>query len=154
MQKTENFIYRTKRNKKMQLSRKSDYALRAVRHLSTLPKGKLGSINSIAASEKIPREFLAKILKDLTRGSILVSFQGVTGGYRLARASREISFLEVIETIEGPLHLNLCTEKQNCACELVKTCPMHNFWVTHEASFKKSLHKHKFSKYARTRVGR
>lgn len=138
----------------MQLSRKSDYALRAVRHLSTLPKRKLASINSIAATEKIPREFLAKILKDLTQGSILVSFQGVAGGYRLAREAKKISFLEVIETIEGPLHLNLCTEKENCACESVKTCPMHIFWVTHEDSFKKSLHKHKFSKYARARAGR
>ena len=55
----------------MQLSRKADYALRAVKHLSSLPKGKLGSINSIAAAEAIPREFLAKILKDLTRGGIL-----------------------------------------------------------------------------------
>lgn len=134
----------------MQLSRKADYALRAVRHLSTLPKGKLGSINSIAAAESIPREFLAKILKELTRGSILVSFQGVTGGYRLARISREISFLDVIEVIEGPVHLNLCTSGGGCACNNISSCPMHSFWIEHEANFKKSLAKHKFSKYAKT----
>ena len=43
----------------MQLSRKADYAIRAVRHLSSLPKGTLGSINSIAEADGIPREFLA-----------------------------------------------------------------------------------------------
>ena len=135
----------------MQLSRKADYALRAVKHLSTIPKGKLGSINSIAEAEAIPREFLAKILKYLTRGSILVSFQGVTGGYRLARLPREVSFLEVIEVIEGPIHINLCTEDASCACDRVDICPMQDFWVMQERSFKKSLAKHTFGRYARQR---
>ena len=134
----------------MQLSRKADYALRAVKHLSTLPKGKLGSINSIAASETIPREFLAKILKDLTRGGILVSFQGVTGGYRLSGSPKDISFLDVIEAIEGPVHINLCTEGESCPCNQAETCSMREFWMTQEKSFKKALQKHNFAKYRRT----
>ncbi len=133
----------------MQLSRKADYALRAVKHLSTLPKGKLGSINSIAAAESIPREFLAKILKDLTRGGILVSFQGVTGGYRLANAPKEISFLNVIEAIEGPIHINLCTEGDSCPCDQAETCSMRDFWMAQETSFKKALSKHNFARYRR-----
>ena len=131
----------------MQLSRKADYALRAVKHLSSLPKGKLGSINSIAAAEFIPREFLAKILKDLTRGGILVSFQGVTGGYRLTNTPKDISFLDVIEAIEGPLHINLCTEQESCPCDRAQTCPMREFWMTQEKAFKKALSKHNFSRY-------
>lgn len=133
----------------MQLSRKADYALRAVKHLSTLPKGKLGSINSIAAAEAIPREFLAKILKDLTRGSILVSFQGVTGGYRLQGTPKDVSILDVIEAIEGPVHINLCTEGDNCGCDQADTCPMRDFWVVQENSFKKALAKHTFARYRR-----
>jgi len=133
----------------MQLSRKADYALRAVKHLSTLPKGKLGSINSIAATEAIPREFLAKILKDLTRGGILISFQGVTGGYRLTGAPKDISFLDVIEVIEGPVHINLCTEGNSCACTQATDCPMRDFWMQQEKSFKKALAKHTFARYRR-----
>lgn len=135
----------------MQLSRKADYALRAVRFLSTQPKGKLGSINAIAASESVPREFLAKILKDLTRSGILVSFQGVTGGYRLARPPKEISFLDVIEAIEGPIHINLCTETEGdtCACDQAGNCGMHSFWVTQEKMFKKNLSRHNFGRYKR-----
>ncbi len=135
----------------MQLSRKADYALRAVRHVSNLPKGKLGSINSIAEAEAIPREFLAKILKDLTRAGILVSFQGVTGGYRLARGAKEISFLDVIEAIEGPVHINLCTESAKCACDQVGSCEMHQFWITQENQFKKQLSKHNFGRYRKVR---
>ena len=131
----------------MQLSRKADYALRAVKHLSSLPKGKLGSINTIAAAEAIPREFLAKILKDLTRGGILVSFQGVTGGYRLNHAPRNISFLDVIETIEGPVHINLCTEGDSCPCDRATDCAMRDFWTAQEKGFKKALAKHNFSRY-------
>ena len=133
----------------MQLSRKADYALRAVRHISTLPKGKLGSINSIAEAEAIPREFLAKILKDLTRTGILVSYQGVTGGYRLSRAPKEISFLDVIEAIEGPIHLNLCTEGPNCGCTQYNKCQFRDFWDNQEAAVKKALTKHHFGKYTR-----
>jgi len=136
----------------MQLSRKADYALRAVRHLTNIPKGKLASINAIAEAEQIPREFLAKILKDLTRAGVLVSFQGVTGGYRLSKNSKDVSFLDVIEAIEGPIHINLCTEGDRCSCEQVGTCTMHDFWVNQEAQFKKALSRHSFGKYKKGRA--
>lgn len=135
----------------MRLSRKSDYALRAVRHIASLPKGKLGSINSVSEAENIPREFLAKILKDLTRSGILVSYQGVTGGYRLARTPKEISFLDVIEAIDGPVHLNLCTEQKNCRCEEYDRCQMKDFWAVQENFFKKSLTKEHFGKYKKVK---
>ena len=131
----------------MRISRKADYALRAVRHLANLPSGKLGSINSISEAETVPREFLAKILKDLTRGGILVSYQGVTGGYRLAKTPKEVTFLDVMEAIDGPIHLNLCTEGRNCNCEMYDTCQMRSFWETHEVAFKKSLSRQHFAKY-------
>lgn len=131
----------------MRLSRKSDYALRAVRHISSLPKGKLGSINSVSEAEDIPREFLAKILKDLTRSGILVSYQGVTGGYRLSRQPKDVTFLDVIEAIDGPIHLNLCTETAHCRCEQYSRCQMKDFWLVHENLFKKALSKEHFAKY-------
>lgn len=131
----------------MRLSRKSDYALRAVRHISSLPKGKLGSINSVSEAEEIPREFLAKILKDLTRSGILVSYQGVTGGYRLAKTPKEVTFLDVVEAIDGPIHLNLCTEMDNCRCEKYDTCQMKDFWKIQETTFKKALKREHFAKY-------
>lgn len=133
----------------MRLSRKSDYALRAVRHISNLPQGKLGSINSISEAESVPREFLAKILKDLTRSGILVSYQGVTGGYRLAHNPKDVSFLDVIEAIDGPLHLNLCTETKTCTCEQLNTCQLRGFWEQQEKMFKKALQKQNFAKYRR-----
>lgn len=135
----------------MRLSRKSDYALRAVRYISQLPKGKLGSINSIAEAEAVPREFLAKILKDLTRGGLLVSYQGVKGGYALSREPRRISFLDIIEVIDGPLHLNLCTEPNGCECSQYETCEIRKFWEVQERSFRKALARQHFGRYRKGR---
>ena len=131
----------------MRLSRKSDYALRAVRHMTNLQKGKLASINAVSEAEKVPREFLAKILKDLTRAGILVSYQGVTGGYRLAIPPREITFMKVIEAIDGPIHLNLCTEEGGCRCDRYKCCSLKDFWMGQEKLFKRALSKEHFGKY-------
>ncbi|MCK4633057.1 MAG: Rrf2 family transcriptional regulator [candidate division Zixibacteria bacterium] len=130
----------------MRLSRKSDYALRAVRHLSGLPKGKLASISAISEAELVPREFLAKILKDLTRSGLLVSYQGVTGGYRLTRAPKDITFLDVCEATDGPIHLSLCTEDPS-RCGQSGKCNMHPFWEAQEKIFKTALGKQRFSKY-------
>ena len=129
----------------MNLSHKAEYALRAVRHLSKLPKGKLNSINAIAREASIPREFLAKILQDLTAAGILASFKGVTGGYRLTRPANKVSFLDVIEAINGPLHLSLCTETSTCSCKpAADHCHMHQFWVAQEKVFRNALSKRHF----------
>jgi Rrf2 family iron-sulfur cluster assembly transcriptional regulator len=130
----------------MQLSRKSDYALRAVMHLAGLPKGQLASIGAIAEAQSIPREFLAKILKDLTWAGILVSFQGVTGGYRLARAPKNVTFLDVIEAMDGPVQLNLCVANPK-NCEHSKNCTIREFWVKEQDHFIKVLSKANFQRY-------
>ena len=128
----------------MRLSRKADYALGAVRFLSTLPKGELGSIDTIAEAESIPRAFLAKILLALTEGGILVSYRGVKGGYRLARPARKISFLDIVEAIDGPLHLNLCTEDPDCGCSQGGKCDIRRFWLAQETSLIKALKQKNF----------
>ena len=130
----------------MRLSRKSDYALRAVMHLAGLPKGKLASIGEVAKAQKIPREFLAKILKDLTWSEILLSFQGVTGGYRLAKPAKSITFFDVIEAMDGEIVLNLCCEEKN-DCGHYKGCPMRDFWQKEQDHYFKSLKRANFGKY-------
>jgi len=130
----------------MQLSRKSDYALRAVMHLAGLPKDQLASIGTIAEAQSIPREFLAKILKDLTWAGILSSFQGVTGGYKLARPAKSISFQNVIEAMDGPVRLNLCV-KNDKSNRHYKNCGMRDFWLKEQAHFVKALSGANFAKY-------
>jgi Rrf2 family iron-sulfur cluster assembly transcriptional regulator len=97
----------------MKVSRKADYAMRAALYIARQPKEKRNPINAIADSESIPRDFLAKILKELTRADILRSYQGVHGGYTLARAPRQINLLDIVEAMDGPLGLDLCVRSTN-----------------------------------------
>lgn len=131
----------------MQVSRKADYALRAVGYISQLKKDELASIGRIAKARKIPREFLAKILKELTRSGILVSFQGVTGGYRLARPAKEISFLEVIEAMEGAVRINLCVDDRHCECTNEKGCEIRPFFVKQQEQITKALKRQNFGSF-------
>jgi Rrf2 family protein len=132
----------------MQLSRKADYALLAIRFLSRLPKGETRSINQISEGESIPREFSAKILKDLKLKGVIDSFQGVKGGYRLSRRPKNITYLKVIEAVDGPIHLNLCTEPYSTYCDRVGSCPLHTFWVKQESLLKRKLIGENFGNYA------
>ena len=129
----------------MQISRKADYALRAVAFVSQLKKGELASIGRIARARGIPREFLAKILKELTRAGILVSFQGVTGGYRLSRSPKEVTFLDVIEAMEGPVAVNLCVDGSHCDCTREKGCEIRPFFIKQQDQISKALKKQNFA---------
>lgn len=87
----------------MRLTRHGEYALRAVAFLAVQPQGELSSISEIATRENIPRNFLAKILKDLQRAGVLKSYPGAAGGYRLAKPAEEITYRMVVEAGQGSL---------------------------------------------------
>lgn len=126
----------------MHISRKSDYALRALAYIAGQKAEKKSSISEIAEAESIPRDFLAKILKELTRAGILKSFQGVTGGYQMAKPRESVTFLDVVEAMEGPLQVNLCAgavSESDCGCSRFETCTMKTFWDDVQASLRKTL---------------
>jgi Rrf2 family protein len=112
----------------LELSRKSDYALRAVIYLARLSSDRYGRVSEISEARNIPQAFLAQILPLLANRGVVRSQQGARGGYALARHPSEISFLEVIEAVEGPLRLNKCTGEQHEDCTLIESCEMHSVW--------------------------
>ena len=87
----------------MQISKKADYALRAVTILGSLPPDKTMQAQEMAALGRIPIKFLEQILLILKKAGLLRSKRGVGGGYRLARATRLITVGEVIEAVDGEL---------------------------------------------------
>ncbi len=87
----------------MQISKKADYALRAVTILGSLPPDKTMQAQEMASLGQIPIKFLEQILLILKKGGLLRSKRGVGGGYRLAKASRLITVGEVIEAVDGEL---------------------------------------------------
>jgi len=112
----------------LELSRKSDYALRAVIYLARIAPDRYGRVSEIAKAKDIPQAFLAQILPILANRGVVKSQQGARGGYALARSADAISFLEVIESVEGPLRLNKCVEGQHDDCSLLESCEMLHIW--------------------------
>lgn len=112
----------------LELSRKSDYALRAVIYLARIPPDRYGRVSEIAKAKDIPQAFLAQILPLLANRGVVKSQQGAHGGYALARPASEITFLEVIESVEGPLRLNKCVEGHHDDCTILDSCEMLHVW--------------------------
>jgi len=73
------------------LTKKTEYGLLALIHLSGLETGRLANVSEIARSTAIPKELLAKILSELVKADLAVSFPGPTGGFRLGKDASIIS---------------------------------------------------------------
>ncbi len=105
----------------LKLTKKADYGLIAMRHLAEHADLGACSAKDLAEMYSVPQEALAKILQKLVKAQLLVSQQGTNGGYLLARSPKEISALEVIQAIEGPLFMTSCSSGKN-DCEQVDRC--------------------------------
>jgi Rrf2 family protein len=88
----------------MKLTRASSYALHAVAYMAAQkhPDKPVAS-HLIAQARGIPERFLLKVLKPLVSARVLLSIKGPNGGYRLARKPDDISMLEVLEAVDGPI---------------------------------------------------
>ena len=87
----------------MKLTRASSYALHAVVYMAGLKKEIPTASHVIAEKRGIPERFLLKALKPLVSAQLLLSVKGPNGGYRLARPPHEITFLEILEAVDGPI---------------------------------------------------
>lgn len=112
----------------IQVTKAGEYGLRALGYLVNQgPEAKV-SIAEISQARQIPEPYLRKLLKPLIQSGIIVSIRGVTGGVMLGRPLDEITFLEVIEALEGPINLNTCLV-HNAACQFISDCGMHPVWI-------------------------
>ena len=112
----------------LRLTNAADYAIRAMLHMACLPEDGVALRSEIARIHGIPSSFMAKILRSLVKAGLLRSTRGVNGGFTLARPTTEISLLDVVEAIEGPLGIVDCTQEP-CACELADECTAQPVWA-------------------------
>ncbi|MCP5117214.1 MAG: Rrf2 family transcriptional regulator [bacterium] len=99
----------------LKLTKRADYGLISLKHLAVHHRDGSSSAKEIAACYGIPLSLLSKVLQQLARAGFLAAEQGTRGGYRLARDPREISALEVIRAIDGPIILTSCfTAHEEC----------------------------------------
>jgi len=109
----------------LRLSKKADYALLAMRHLAANADRGAVSARELAEAYDLPPELLAKVLQKLVRGQLLLSVQGIRGGYGLARPPAAISVADVINAIDGPLTVTACSESDH-TCEQYAKCDIRD----------------------------
>lgn len=120
------------------MSVEGDYGLRAIIYLACQQDGKITFVNEIARDQLIPVNFLFKILRKMVRAGIVKSYRGPHGGYILAKDPSEITFLEVIEAVDGPLLVNRCLSIET-QCMLERSCKMLNAWQRIQVHMKSEL---------------
>ncbi len=97
------------------LSKKADYGLMAVKHLAMHRDQHACSASEIAEEYGISPMLMAKVLQKLARQHIVTAKHGASGGYQLAKDPDQISALDVISAIDGPVLITSCvTSHGNC----------------------------------------
>ena len=104
------------------LSQTVEYALRAVAHLASESPRHL-TTEQIAETTRVPKAYLSKVLQALVRGGIVHSQRGVGGGMTLTRSPREITILDVVNTVDPINRITTCP--LGLASHGVRLCPLH-----------------------------
>ncbi len=107
----------------VRLSKKVEYGLIAIRHIAAHPAGELVTAKEISDRYGIPFDLLAKVLSRLSKAGLIVSHQGVRGGYSLALDPRTVQVSAIIHAIEGTTPvIAQCLSGGPDSCDVFDVC--------------------------------
>ncbi|MEY9199478.1 Rrf2 family transcriptional regulator [Sinorhizobium sp. CCBAU 05631] len=92
----------------MFLKSQVEWALHCCAILAGLPKGRYLSTKALAEFHGVPKEYLSKALQSLSQAGLVHTTLGPSGGYRLARTPDELTFLDIVEAVEGKARTFVC----------------------------------------------
>ncbi|HVP55148.1 MAG TPA: Rrf2 family transcriptional regulator [Candidatus Eisenbacteria bacterium] len=134
----------------MQITRAADYAVRVMVHLASLPPGTRVQKRTLVELSEAPKSFLSKVLQRMVAQGLIRSWRGGGGGFELARPANQVSVLNVVEAIDGPIHLNLCVPGAS-GCERSLACAVHPVWVEARTALVRVLNRATMAKLAKRR---
>ncbi len=111
-------------------------------HLAGLPMSTWTGIAELAQAVGVSQAFLTKVVQRLVLSGLMVSHRGPKGGFALSVPAGEISLLNVVEAIEGPIQLNLCTgvcATPATSCYRQPSCAVHVVWLEAQAKLREVL---------------
>lgn len=133
----------------MQITRQADYALRAMLFLAKLEPNVRAATSRIASEQQIPPSFLAKIISQLSIAGLINTSRGARGGVTLARDAEQITLLDVVESIDGPISLNVCSHSAG-ACPFGEDCPIQPVWSETQTELVNKLKSTNFAQLVKT----
>ena len=110
---------------RLELTRRGDYAVRAMLTLAR-PSSERLTAASLAAATAIPQGYVPHVMGDLVRAGLVANHRGRRGGYSLARRSAEVSLLAVIEAVEGDIRPRTCVLRGGPCGRDGTTCHVHD----------------------------
>jgi Rrf2 family iron-sulfur cluster assembly transcriptional regulator len=122
----------------MQITRATDYAVRVMIFMATCPPKTRMAVTDIARGIEAPGSFVSKILQQLVQRGMVTSHRGAGGGFELAVDPRNVSLLDVVEMVEGPLQVNLCLRADG-SCSRKSWCGAYPVWNEAQAALKGAL---------------
>ncbi len=122
----------------MNISAKSDYAVRAMLALAAVDTDRHVKGETLAGAQQIPAKFLENILMDLRRAGLVASQRGAEGGYRLGRPAKAITVADVIRAVDGPL-ANIRGIRPEAAEYDGAATALRDVWVAMRASLRSVL---------------
>ena len=111
----------------MKISTKGRYGLRILIDLATHDTRKPRLIRDIATSQQISEKYISRLIIALRQARLVRSVRGANGGFHLAKAPREITLLEILETMEGTISIVDCVLAPE-KCPRNSICPTRAIW--------------------------
>lgn len=108
----------------MLFNQTAEYALRAMAHLAMMPPGSSARARDLSAATGIPSDYVSKVLRRMVRAGLLLSQKGHGGGFKLARPPEEITFADILHSVDEPLDQERCAFGWG-ACGTHAPCPLH-----------------------------
>lgn len=129
----------------MKFSTRTEYGLRAMAELARYYNKKTVSLASIAKKEKISQAYLERLIAGLKKDCLVKSTKGVKGGYRLTKNPKDITLLEIIECLDGPIVIFQCLVEKSPAICNHQTCLTKKVWRKLQVEIMKILKTTKLS---------
>ena len=102
----------------MRLSHLADYAVVLMTAASRRPAGARLSATELSGETGVPLPTAQKLMGQLATAGLLSSSRGAAGGFALSRAATEISLADIVEAVEGPIAMTVCSEgRTDCALD-------------------------------------
>lgn len=111
----------------IRITKLTDYGIVLMCHLAARPYQRFNAPD-LAAEARLPLPMVSKILKRLAKSGLLESHRGAHGGYSLGRPAADISMLELIEALEGPIAMTECSDASPGLCHSEPFCPASRNW--------------------------
>ena len=112
----------------MKISTKGRYGLRILVDLAMHDPARPRLLRDIAQSQQISEKYISRLVLDLRRAKLIRSVRGINGGFHLMKPPEEITLLEILETMEGPISVVGCVHSPE-KCKRHELCPTRDIWV-------------------------